>query len=65
MIRTTPFHERHTSTQQMDAMVATIPMGRTGAPEECVGTVLYLASSAMSGYVTGQVIEINGGQLTP
>jgi 3-oxoacyl-[acyl-carrier protein] reductase len=61
----TPFHDRHTSQQQMDAMVATIPMGRAGTPEECVGTVLYLASPAMSGYVTGQVIEINGGQLTP
>jgi 3-oxoacyl-[acyl-carrier protein] reductase len=61
----TPFHDRHTSQQQMDAMVTTIPMGRAGTPEECVGTVLYLASPAMSGYVTGQVIEINGGQLTP
>ncbi|OLS96373.1 oxidoreductase [Pseudonocardia sp. CNS-004] len=62
---TTPFHERHTPPQQMDAMVAGIPMGRTGTPEECVGTVLFLASEAMSGYVTGQVIEVNGGQLTP
>jgi 3-oxoacyl-[acyl-carrier protein] reductase len=62
---TTPFHERHTPAQQMDAMVAGIPMGRTGTPEECVGTVLFLASAAMSGYVTGQVIEVNGGQLTP
>jgi 3-oxoacyl-[acyl-carrier protein] reductase len=62
---TTPFHERHTPPQQMDAMVAGIPMGRTGTPEECVGTVLFLASAAMSGYVTGQVIEVNGGQLTP
>jgi 3-oxoacyl-[acyl-carrier protein] reductase len=62
---TTPFHERNTSAEQMDAMVGAIPMGRTGTPQECVGTVLYLASAAMSGYVTGQVIEVNGGQLTP
>jgi 3-oxoacyl-[acyl-carrier protein] reductase len=61
----TPFHERNTAPAQMDAMVAGIPMGRTGTPEECVGTVLFLASSAMSGYITGQVIEVNGGQLTP
>ncbi len=61
----TPFHERHTSQEQMTAMVAGIPMGRSGTPEECVGTVLFLASPAMSGYVTGQIIEINGGQLTP
>jgi 3-oxoacyl-[acyl-carrier protein] reductase len=62
---TTPFHDRNTSAEQMDGMVAGIPMGRTGTPEECVGTVLFLASQAMSGYVTGQVIEVNGGQLTP
>lgn len=61
----TPFHERFTSAQQLDAMVATIPMGRAGTPDECVGTVFYLASDALSGYVTGQVIEVNGGQLMP
>jgi 3-oxoacyl-[acyl-carrier protein] reductase len=61
----TPFHERHTSDEQMATMVSGIPMGRSGTPDECVGTVLFLADPAMSGYVTGQVIEINGGQLTP
>lgn len=61
----TPFHERFTNQQQMDAMVATIPLGRAGTPEECVGTVLYLASDALSGYVTGQIIEVNGGQYMP
>lgn len=61
----TPFHVRHTSEQQMAAMVAGIPMGRAGTPEECVGAVLFLACPIMSGYVTGQVLEVNGGQLTP
>lgn len=61
----TPFHERFTSQQQMDGMIAAIPMGRAGTPEECVGTVFYLASDALSGYVTGQIIEVNGGQLMP
>ncbi|MFC9687285.1 SDR family NAD(P)-dependent oxidoreductase [Kribbella sp. NPDC056951] len=59
----TPFHDRHTASEQMQAMVSTIPLGRTGTPHECVGTVLYLASDRMSSYVTGQIIEINGGQL--
>jgi 3-oxoacyl-[acyl-carrier protein] reductase len=49
----------------MQAMLATIPMGRTGTPHECVGTILFLASDGMSSYVTGQIIEVNGGQLTP
>jgi 3-oxoacyl-[acyl-carrier protein] reductase len=61
----TPFHDRHTDDDLMTAMVAAIPMGRAGSPDECVGAVLFLASTAMSGYVTGQTIEVNGGQLTP
>ncbi|WP_433164486.1 SDR family NAD(P)-dependent oxidoreductase [Kribbella sp. CA-247076] len=61
----TPFHERHTKEEQLNGMVATIPMGRTGTPHECVGALLFLASDAMSSYVTGQIIEVNGGQLMP
>jgi len=61
----TPFHERHTGEEQLNGMIATIPMGRTGTPHECVGTILFLASEPMSSYVTGQIIEVNGGQLMP
>ncbi|HMO55728.1 MAG TPA: glucose 1-dehydrogenase [Roseiflexaceae bacterium] len=61
----TPFHDRFTNQQQMDAMVATIPMGRAGTPEECVGAVFFLAADALSGYITGQIIEVNGGQYMP
>lgn len=61
----TPFHDRHTAADQMQAMVDGIPMGRPGDPEECVGAVLFLACTALSSYVTGQVLEVNGGQLTP
>ena len=42
-----------------------VPMGRVGAPEDCVGAFLFLASGQMSGYVTGQNIHVNGGQLMP
>jgi len=62
---TTPFHERYSTAEQLKAMQATIPMNRLGTPEECAGTFVYLASDAMSGYVTGQVIEVNGGQYMP
>jgi 3-oxoacyl-[acyl-carrier protein] reductase len=44
-------------------MRATVPMGRLGTAEDCVGAFLFLASNRMSGYVTGQVIHVNGGQL--
>mgnify|MGYP006284146431 CR=1 FL=1 len=62
---TTPFHERYSNAQQMEAMRGTVPMGYLAEAHECVGAFLYLASDQMSGYVTGQVIEVNGGQLMP
>jgi 3-oxoacyl-[acyl-carrier protein] reductase len=62
---TTPFHERYSTAEQLKAMQATIPMNRLGTAEETSGTFIYLASDAMSGYVTGQVIEVNGGQYMP
>jgi 3-oxoacyl-[acyl-carrier protein] reductase len=61
----TPFHERYSTPEQLVAMQASIPMDRLGASEDCVGAFLYLASEQMSGYVTGQVIEVNGGQYMP
>ena len=62
---TTPFHDRYSTAEQLKAMQATIPMNRLGTADECAGTFVYLASDAMSGYVTGQVIEVNGGQYMP
>lgn len=61
----TPFHERHSKPDVLETMRKTIPMARLGTPEECVGAYLFLASDALSGYITGQVIEVNGGQLMP
>jgi len=62
---TTPFHERYSTAQQLAAMQATIPMNRLGTADECAGTFLFLASDALSGYVTGQIVEVNGGQYMP
>ncbi len=39
-----------------------IPMGRLGTAQEMAPTFAYLASHEMSGYITGQIININGGQ---
>ncbi|HVF64520.1 MAG TPA: SDR family NAD(P)-dependent oxidoreductase [Casimicrobiaceae bacterium] len=61
----TPFHERYSTPELLESMRQTVPMGRLGASDECSGAFLYLASDALSGYVTGQVLEVNGGQLMP
>ncbi len=59
----TDFHQRHSTPEKLEATRKTIPQQRLGTAEDCAGTVLYLASDNLSGYVTGQVIEVNGGQL--
>ena len=59
----TAFHDRFSDEAKREATRKTIPMQRLGVAEDCAGTFLYLASDAASGYVTGQVIEVNGGQL--
>ncbi|AON55573.1 glucose 1-dehydrogenase [Herbaspirillum seropedicae] len=61
----TPFQERFTTPEQLEGFRKTIPMGRIGEPDECSGAFLYLASEQMSGYVTGQIIDVNGGQYMP
>jgi 3-oxoacyl-[acyl-carrier protein] reductase len=61
----TPFHDRYTTAEALEAMRSAIPAGRLGTPEECVGAYLFLASEALSSYVVGQILEVNGGQLMP
>lgn len=60
----TPFHSK-TPPERMEAMRLTTKLGRIGTPQECVGAFLFLASNQMSGYITGQNIHVNGGQLMP
>ena len=62
---TTPFHDKFSTPEQLETMRKTIPMARLGTVDECVGAFLYLASEQAASYVTGQVIEVNGGQYMP
>ncbi len=48
--------------EQEQKMCETIPMGRIGSPQEVADMALFLASDA-SAYVTGQALNICGGQL--
>jgi NAD(P)-dependent dehydrogenase (short-subunit alcohol dehydrogenase family) len=46
--------------QLYERVIADVPLGRHGQPEDIVGTAIFLASEA-SAYVTGQVLIVDGG----
>ena len=58
----TPFHEVFSTPEMMATFVKAIPLGRVGTPQEVASVIAFLASDA-AGYVVGETIEINGGQL--
>ena len=58
----TPFHEVFSTPEMMANFVKTIPLGRVGTSEEVANVIAFLASDAAS-YITGENIEVNGGQL--
>lgn len=47
---------------QKEAILKKIPMGKWGVPQDVAGAALFLAS-ALSDYVTGQVITVDGGMV--
>jgi 3-oxoacyl-[acyl-carrier protein] reductase len=57
----TEIHEGFTGSAEREAYLAATPMKRAGTVEECVGAFLFLASEKTGGYITGQVLAINGG----
>lgn len=46
--------------EQWRQVVANIPLGRLGTPDDVAAAVQFLASPA-AGYITGQVLHVNGG----
>jgi 3-oxoacyl-[acyl-carrier protein] reductase len=60
----TAFHAA-TPPERMEAMRKAVPLGRAGRPEDCAGPIIFLSSTSMGGYITGQILHVNGGQLMP
>jgi NAD(P)-dependent dehydrogenase (short-subunit alcohol dehydrogenase family) len=49
------------SEDRLRAIVNHTPAGRLGEPAELVGTAVWLASEAASGFVTGAIVRVDGG----
>ena len=45
-----------------DEILSTIPLGRAARPEEVAAAVVFLASE-MASYVTGEILNVNGGNV--
>jgi 3-oxoacyl-[acyl-carrier protein] reductase len=58
----TPFHEVFSTPESMRDFAKMIPLGRVGSAMECAKVIVFLASDAAS-YISGESIEVNGGQL--
>jgi 3-oxoacyl-[acyl-carrier protein] reductase len=59
----TDFHQRYSSPEKLEQTRKGIPLQRLGTAEDCAPAYLFFASPSLSGYITGQVLEVNGGQL--
>ena len=46
-----------------DEILKFIPLGRYGQPEEVAGLVKFLAADAAAAYITGQVMNVDGGMV--
>ncbi len=56
----TDMHRRLSDDQQLSHIAKNTPLERLGEPEDCVGAVVFLCSTAAA-FITGEVIEVNGG----
>jgi len=54
-------HPDGTLSARGETIIGQTPMGRFGDPEQLLGCLLWLASEAGSGFVTGAVIPVDGG----
>ncbi len=57
----TQFHDRFSTPEGREATVGRTPLRREGVPDDVAGAVMFLASPYAS-FITGETIEVNGGQ---
>lgn len=60
LILETPFHENFNTEEGIQAAINTTPLKRGGTPDDVANAVIYFATE-LGSFVTGEVIDINGG----
>jgi 3-oxoacyl-[acyl-carrier protein] reductase len=58
------FHTVHTPRPMLEEMIKTIPAARAGTNEDVAAAVAFLASEG-AGYITGDILHVNGGLYVP
>ena len=59
-IEGTSFHATHTTKESAMKTIQSIPLQRSGNPEDVARAVVFLASE-YDGFITGETLDINGG----
>ncbi len=48
---------------EANTILAAIPLGRFGTPDQVAGSVRFLAADPAAAYITGQVLQVDGGMV--
>ena len=52
-----------TADLEAEGILAQIPLGRMGQPQEVAGAVRFLAADPAAAYITGQILKVDGGMV--
>ena len=60
---TSMWHDRDSmfTSEQLEKVARSLPLRKIGRPRDVANAVVFLASDAVAGHITGQVLSVSGG----
>ena len=60
---TSMWHDRDSmfTAEQLEKVARALPLRKIGRPRDVANAVVFLASDAVAGHITGQVLSVSGG----